>query len=56
MTDQPPERRTSDTVVFSGSITDLLAEAEAAKATVVALDGVRKVFAGGKEGRDVEAL
>ncbi len=56
MTDQPPERRTSDTVVFSGSITDLLAEAEAARATVVALEGVSKIFAGGKAGTGVEAL
>ena len=56
MTDQPTERRTSDTVVFSGSITDLLAEAEAARATVVALEGVSKIFAGGKDGTGVEAL
>ena len=59
MTDQPTSPRTSDTVVFSGSITDLLAGAEAAKASpdvVVALDGVSKIFAGGKDGAGVEAL
>jgi NitT/TauT family transport system ATP-binding protein len=60
--DQPTGQRTSDTVVFSGSITDLLAEAEAdaaqkkASVEVVALSGVSKVFAGGQGGAGVEAL
>jgi NitT/TauT family transport system ATP-binding protein len=59
MTDQPSGQRTSDTVVFSGNITDLLAEAEAANAgreVAVELDGVSKVFAGRDDGTSVEAL
>jgi NitT/TauT family transport system ATP-binding protein len=59
MTDEPTGQRTSDTVVFTGNITDLLAEAEAAKVgreVAVELAGVSKVFAGGDDGTSVEAL
>jgi NitT/TauT family transport system ATP-binding protein len=52
----PLSIRTSDTVVFSGSITDLLDEARANAGVVVEMKGVGKIFAGGKDGLGVEAL
>ena len=51
-----PAARTSDTVVFTGSITDLLDEARASAEVVVELKRVSKIFPGGKDGLGVEAL
>jgi NitT/TauT family transport system ATP-binding protein len=53
---EEPPTRASDTVVFSGSITDLLDEARAKAEVVVELKRVSKIFAGGKDGLGVEAL